>query len=222
MIVPHGINFKLEYAGNTFPVILPHVVGMHYVGSALAAIAVANEAGCDLLTSITAISDYTTPPGRLSLIEGIRGTVLIDDTYNANPTSVEAALETLFGGGARAGETWVCLGDMLELGKLTEEAHREAGELAASIADILITVGPRSKSIADGALEKKFSTRKLKSFDTSAKASEFLQDFVEKGDVILLKGSQGVRLEKTVKALMAHPEDAPALLARQEKEWKMR
>jgi UDP-N-acetylmuramyl tripeptide synthase len=65
--VPNGISFKLEYAGNTFPVILHHMIGTHYVGQALAALACACEIGCNILESIKAVEGYTTPQGRLSL-----------------------------------------------------------------------------------------------------------------------------------------------------------
>ncbi len=218
--LPAGINFKLEYSGNTFPVILPHVVGMHYIGSAVVAIAVAHEIGCDLLTSIDAISIYKTPPGRLSLIEGLNDSILIDDTYNSSPVAVSAALKVLKD--LKAKRKIAVLGDMLELGKLTEQAHREIGEEVTSVADILVTVGPRSKFTSDGAKNKGFKEGNIKSFNTSLEASEYLKNTVSKGDLVLLKGSQGIRLEKATEALMAHPEQAPKLLCRQDKEWQNR
>lgn len=218
--IPHGINFKLEYDGNTFPVMLPHVVGMHYVGSALAAIAVAHEIGCDILPAIDAVKDYVTPPGRLSLIEGINHSMLIDDTYNASPVAVEAAIKVLKD--LKAKRRVAVIGDMLELGKLTEEAHVEIGEKLVGVADLIVTVGPRSKAIATGALGKGFKAENIQSFNTSVEASEYLKNAVSKGDLVLLKGSQGVRLERAVKAIMAHPELAGSLLCRQEKEWQGR
>jgi UDP-N-acetylmuramoyl-tripeptide--D-alanyl-D-alanine ligase len=111
---------------------------------------------------------------------------------------------------------------MLELGKYTEQAHLEIGESVFPIVDILVTVGPRSKSIATGAMDSGFSKSKIHSFDTSEKASVFLKDFVKPGDIVLLKGSQGIRLERAVEAIMAHPEDKLKLLCRQEKEWRNR
>lgn len=218
--LPAGINFKLEYNGNTFPVILPHIIGMHYIGSAIVAIAVAHEIGCDLLASIDAVSLYKTPPGRLSLIEGINQSILIDDTYNSSPVAVTAALKVLKD--LKSKRKIAVLGDMLELGKLTEQAHREIGEEVAGIADILVTVGPRSKFTADGAKDKGFKVVNIKSFNTSLEASEYLKNTVSKGDLVLLKGSQGIRLEKATEAIMAHPEQAPRLLCRQDKEWQSR
>jgi UDP-N-acetylmuramoyl-tripeptide--D-alanyl-D-alanine ligase len=220
MSIPSGINFKLEYGGNTFPVTLPHVIGMHYVGSALAALACAHEAGCDLLQSINLITDYVTPPGRLSLIEGISNSVIIDDTYNASPVAMEAALDVL--SDIKGKRKIAVLGDMLELGRFTEEAHRAIADKVMGVADILLVVGPRAKFIADAAIENGFPEKELYRFDSSKTAATFLQGIVETGDIVLLKGSQSVRLERAVEAIMAHPEMKAQLLCRQEKEWKKR
>jgi UDP-N-acetylmuramoyl-tripeptide--D-alanyl-D-alanine ligase len=218
--IPLGINFKLAYEGSTFPVMLPGIVGMHYVGQALAAIAVAHEVGCDLLTSINAISEFTTPRGRLSLIEGINESTIIDDTYNASPVAMEAAIEVLKE--LKGKRKIAVLGDMLELGKYTEEAHRAIGERVFDIADMLVVVGPRAKFIAEGAFDQGFSKKNIQAFDTSYAVAEFLKNTIKKGDLILMKGSQGVRLERAVATIMAHPEDASKLLCRQERQWENR
>lgn len=220
MAMPEGISFKLEYDGNTFPVMLPHLIGMHYVNSALASLAVAHEIGCDLLQSIDALTEYTTPPGRLSLIEGINNSMVIDDTYNASPVATSAAIKVL--SDMKAKRKIAVLGDMLELGKMTEEAHREVGEQVASVTDMLVVVGPRAKFIALGAKDKGFDASKITEFDNSKITAEFLKGIVQKGDIVLLKGSQGVRLERAVEAIMAHPEQKSKLLCRQEKEWQNR
>ncbi len=218
--MPTGINFKLEYGGNIFPVNLNNVIGMHCIGSALVALIVAHQLDCGLLESINAVASYTTPPGRLSLIEGINNSIIIDDTYNSSPVAVIAALETLKE--IKAKRKIAVLGDMLELGKLTEEAHKGIGEKLLGIVDMIVTVGPRAKFIATGALGKGFPSREIHSFENSTMVAKFLQDTVKKGDIVLLKGSQGVRLERAVEAIMAHPELASKLLARQEKEWQNR
>lgn len=218
--IPNGISFKIFHDGNTYPVILPNIIGMHYVGSALAAIAVSVELGSLVLESINAIREFETPPGRLSLIDGIRGSILIDDTYNASPVATEAAIEVLK---AVKGERKIAvIGDMLELGKYTEGEHKVIGKQLTDVADIIITVGPRAKFVRDGAIEKEFLAEKIYSFNNSNEASEFLKEFVSKGDIVLLKGSQGIRLERTTEAIMAHPELKKKLLCRQEKEWQNR
>lgn len=218
--VTRGISFKLEHDGHTFPVMLPNIVGMHYVGSALAAIAVAVEVGCDILTSINHISKYNTPPGRLSLIEGINNSMIIDDTYNSSPVAALAAIEAL--SEIKSKRKIVVLGDMLELGKYTEEEHHILGHKVADIADILVVVGLRSKFIAEGAIENGFKNKNLYSFDSAKTAGKFLEGIVRKGDIILIKGSQGIRLERAVEAIMEHKELKKNLLCRQDKEWKNR
>ncbi len=218
--VPDGINFKLEYSGNVFPVVLPHVVGMHNVASALSALACAREAGCDILLAVSALGEYHTPPGRLSLIQGMNESVIIDDTYNASPVAMEVAIEIL--SSINSKRKIAVLGDMLELGKFTEEAHRAVGANLLGIADILVAVGPRAKFIASGALDAGFKAKEIYQFDSSITAGKFLNGIVERGDVVLLKGSQGVRLERAVEMIMASPKDKKHLLARQEKEWQNR
>jgi len=218
--VPDGINFKLEYDGNTFPVMLPNILGMHNIGQALAAIACVHELGCDLLESIKAVSEYVTPPGRLSLIEGINNTIIIDDTYNSSPVAMEAAIEVLKD--IKGKRKIAVLGDMLELGKFTEEEHRLVGEKIVGIADVLVVVGPRAKFIAEGATEKSFNPKEIYSFNSSKTVADFLEGIIEKGDVVLIKGSQGVRLERAVEAIMEHKELKKTLLCRQDKEWQNR
>lgn len=215
-----GMHFKMEHNGSVFPVSMNNIVGMHHIYAGLIAITVAVECGCDILESIKAISDYKTPPGRLAVIPGMNHSTIIDDTYNASPVAMEAALDVLKL--VKGKRKIALLGDMLELGKMTEDAHRKIGILANEIADILVLVGPRSKFIADGAIENGFNIKNLYTFDSSVTAGKFLDGIIEEGDVILAKGSQGIRMERAVKLIMANPNDAYKLLCRQEKEWEKR
>jgi len=215
-----GISFKLEYNGNTFPVLLPNIVGMHYIGSALSAIAVAGEIGCDLLSSINSISEYSTPPGRLNLIDGMNDSLIVDDTYNSSPVAALAAIDTI--SEMRSKRKIAVLGDMLELGKFTEEEHFNLGERLAIVVDILVTVGPRAKFISEGAIEKGLNPKQIYNFDSSKTAAKFLVGIIEKGDLVLVKGSQSVRLEHAVEAIMLNKELKRKLLCRQEKEWQNR
>ncbi len=217
---PDGINFKLEYEGNVFPVKLPNIISMDHIGHALAALACAGEIGYDLLPSIKALEEYRTPPGRLSLVEGVNDSIIIDDTYNASPVAMEAALKVL--NEINSKRKIAVLGDMLELGKYTEEEHRNIGKSIVGIADILIVVGPRAKFIAETALDNKFHKKNLYFFDSSRTVAKFLDGMVEKGDLILIKGSQGVRLERAVEAIMKHKELKNEILCRQDKEWQKR
>ena len=216
--IPNGINFKLEYDGNTFPVMLPHVLGFHNISQALSAIACACELGADLLESIKAVASYKTPPGRLSLIEGVNDSYIIDDTYNSSPVAMEAAIEVLKDMDGK--RKIAVLGDMLELGKYTEEEHRSVGEKIKDVVDILVTVGPRAKFIAEGAIDAGFSQKNIYHFDSSKTTAKFLEGMIEKGDILLIKGSQGVRLERAVEAIMKNKELKSKLLCRQDKEWR--
>lgn len=216
--IPNGINFKLEHDGNTFPVMLPNVLGFHNISQALAAVACAHELGADLLESIKIVAEYRTPPGRLSLIQGINDSFIIDDTYNSSPVAMDAAIEVLKD---MSGKRKIAvLGDMLELGKYTEEEHHLVGEKIKGIADILVTVGPRAKFITEGAIDNGFNVKNIYHFDSSKTTAKFLEGMIEKGDIVLIKGSQGVRLERAVEAIMKNKELKNKLLCRQDKEWK--
>ncbi len=218
--VPNGINFKLEHEGHTFPVMLPNILGMHNIGLALAAIACAKELGCDLLESINAVSGYVTPPGRLSLLEGINDSIIIDDTYNSSPVAMDAAITVLHD--IDANRKIAVLGDMLELGKFTEEEHLAVGEKITNVVDLLVVVGPRAKLIREGALEKGFPQNNIYHFDSSKTVAKFLEGIIEKGDVLLMKASQGVRLERAVEVIMKDKDLKKKLLCRQDKEWENR
>lgn len=215
---PYGISFKMEHNGSTFPVIMNHVIGQNHVYAGLAAIACASEAGCDLLKAVEAIKDYHTPPGRLSVIEGLNESLLIDDTYNASPVAVHTALSVFES--VKAKRKIAVLGDMLELGSHTEDEHKKVGTILAPYTNILVTVGPRSHFIKDGAIEGGMPKENIYMFESSITAGKFLEGIISSGDIILFKGSQGVRMERAVEIVMKEKSEAPKLLCRQEKEWK--
>ena len=112
------------------------------------------------------------------------------------------------------------LGDMLELGKFTEEAHRAAGKKAASVCGVVVTVGERMRFAAHEAMAHGFVENKnLFSFDTAEDAGKFMVSTIKENDLVVVKGSQGMRMEYAVKEIMAHPERAEELLVRQNKKW---
>ena len=116
------------------------------------------------------------------------------------------------------------MGDMLELGKYSRDAHRQVGERAAACADILITIGFRARAMAEAALDaglKEENIRQYEKDDTARATDELLAD-VREGDVILVKGSQGMRMERIVRALMNEPAQAADLLVRMDREWQTR
>ncbi|MDX9893334.1 MAG: UDP-N-acetylmuramoyl-tripeptide--D-alanyl-D-alanine ligase [Patescibacteria group bacterium] len=216
-----GISFKLKYNGKTVPVLLPKVLGQHLVYSVLAAIAVGMAYEMNLHDIIEAIKKFEPPRGRMNIIEGIKNTLIIDDSYNASPLSVGKALNQLSLINLNDfHRKFAVLGDMLELGSRTEMAHQEIGQAAAGYGiDYLITVGEMSRDIVRGALGAGMSEDQCFNFKDSVEAGKFLQQKLKSGDLVLVKGSQGVRMEKVVKEVMAHPELAPELLVRQDKSW---
>jgi UDP-N-acetylmuramoyl-tripeptide--D-alanyl-D-alanine ligase len=216
--IPEGISFKVDYKGSTVPVRLFGVFGRHHVYSALAALSVSVCLNLNFIEASQALAAYQSPPGRLKLIEGMKGAFILDDSYNSSPTALRAALDAL--NDIPAKRKIVVVGDMLELGKYTIEAHKSVAPLIGSMADIVFTVGPRARFIAEALKEKGFNERRIFEFSTSEEAKEEIKKLIESGDLILVKGSQAVRMEKIVKEIMAHPEEAKKLLVRQEDAWQ--
>ncbi|MFH1170905.1 MAG: UDP-N-acetylmuramoyl-tripeptide--D-alanyl-D-alanine ligase [Candidatus Vogelbacteria bacterium] len=216
-----GLTGKVDYAGHTLPLRLTQLYGRQQLYAILAGLAVGVSANYSILPIIQALETYQPPPGRGRLIEGIKNTFILDDSYNASPEAMTAALETLKNFPA-TGQRIAVLGDMLELGAYTIDAHREIGKIAAKICELIITVGVRAKFIADGATEAGFELSKLLHFDDAREAGQALQPLLLPGDVVLVKGSQAGRLERVVEEIMLHPEDKEKLLARQEPEWQTR
>ncbi len=219
---PTGLNFKVSYQGNVVPVFLPGQVAEHLIPSALVGLAVGSIFGVNLVDGVSALRDLSPLPGHMALIPGIKNTLIIDDTYNSSPEPTKSALRTLGKIEPRGkAERYAVLGDMLELGPETENFHREIGfRVAEAGVNFLITVGGASKHTALAAREAGLGEHQVASFADSAAAGRFLQEKLEEGDVVLIKGSQGCRMEKIVKEIMADPLRAPELLARQTGEWK--
>ena len=219
---PAGLNFKVLFKGSVVPVFLPGVIAKPAISAALAGLAAGTIFGVNLVDGAQALSKLEGMPGRMRLIPGIKNTLIIDDTYNSSPEAAKAALEALAQVVIKDGaERYAALGDMLELGLETENAHRELGFKVAELGiDNLITVGEAAKYIAQAAKEAGLDEHRIYIFDHSKEAGRFLQEKLKEGDVVLAKGSQGGRMEKLVKEVMAEPLQAARLLSRQGKEWK--
>lgn len=214
--IPAGIAFKLEFNGSVVPVKLRDTFGFPQAYAAAAAAAVGIRFGMNMVEIAEALRGYQPPPGRMRLIKGIKNSFILDDSYNAAPDAMRSALDTLRE--LPAHRKIAVLGDMLEIGKYTEQVHRAVGDQAASFADILFTAGPRAKFIADEARLQGLG--EVHSFDDSVSAGKALDPMIGEGDLILIKGSQGMRMEKAVEEIMAHPEKAAELLVRQDEFWK--
>jgi UDP-N-acetylmuramyl pentapeptide synthase len=209
-----GFSFNI---GNS-NISIKGAVGQVYMYPLLAAVAVAKAQGMDEMTAIKNVSAYEAPKGRMNIIAGKNGSMIIDDTYNSSPDAVLAALEALKGLNC-AGKRIAILGDMMELGIYSAEQHRAIGKIVSQYADMLVTVGPRARAIADEAVAGGMPQEKVSRYSASEEAGQALAGVVQSGDVILVKGSQSTRMERVTKALMADPSRAAELLVRQEKEW---
>lgn len=217
---PAGMRFRMNHRGSSLPVSLHGALGLPRVYSALAAFAVGKVLGLDFVSISEALEKWESPPGRMRILPGVKGSTIIDDTYNSSPTAALSALDTLKNVECTSRKIAV-LGDMLELGKWAKEAHRKVGERAAGICDLLLTVGIRARDIGEAALDAGLSENSIREYesDESARAGEELKLELRKGDIVLVKGSQGVRMERAVYHLMAEPARAPELLIRQDDEW---
>jgi UDP-N-acetylmuramoyl-tripeptide--D-alanyl-D-alanine ligase len=231
---PKGVIFRIDEGGlahrttaegTSLPVVIEGVFGRNHVYASLASLALALGLKFNIINAINALKNYSVSPGRMRLLKGINDSMIIDDTYNSSPLACESALKTLSevkiqGLPAQAGRKIVVLGDMLELGKHTEEAHKNIGRIAGKTLsgnDVLMVVGPRARAIKAGALE--IHPVNIFEFLDSSQAGEFLKTFVQKGDLVLVKGSQGMRMERVVEAILFDKENKNKLLVRQDEEW---
>ena len=195
-----GLTFSLTAGGATAPVHLP-LPGRHNAGNAAAAVAVGQVLGVSLAEAALALAEATPVKGRLVWREagGIR---ILDDTYNANPPSLRAALDVLrqAADAAGRGRTWMIFGDMLELGTLAEAAHTDAGAWIAAVPVVgLLTVGPRARTA--GVAARAAGCRDVLACDTPEEAASRLAPRLLAGDRVLVKGSRGMRMERAVEIL---------------------
>jgi UDP-N-acetylmuramoyl-tripeptide--D-alanyl-D-alanine ligase len=213
-----GIAAKVSVGGSTIPVVISGTIGVHSFYAVGAAFAVAMALEVKLTSVSEQIRTYQPPPGRMRLIKGIKNTLIIDDTYNSSPAAARAAIDTLHTL-STTGKKYALLGDMRELGSVSESEHIALGKYVVGKTDILVTVGESAKHIAHAAVGSGMNENQVFIFDLPEPAGRFLQERIHPGDLLLVKASQGTRCEKVVKELMAEPELAAELLTRQYKPW---
>jgi len=215
--IPLGASFNIRISGESVGTVIEGALGKSQAYSSGAAIAVGSIVGLTLGEMKRALSKYRGEKGRGRIIEGIKNTYIIDDTYNASPKSTQNALETLKDISAK--RKVAVLGDMLELGEYSQKSHQNLAELVVSAVDILITIGKDSRLIGEQAKEKGLSPENIFHFERSLEAIDKLKEILREEDVILVKGSQSIRTEKLVKAIMKNPQEAKSLLVRQYGKW---
>ncbi len=214
-----GISFKLNYAGSSVPVRLKNILARHQVYAALAGAAVGIEFGLNLVEISEFLSEFSSPCGRCKLIDGIKNTSIIDDTYNSSPFAALAAMEIMQN--IKASRKIVVMGDMLELGDETEADHREIGrKIFSDKIDLFFAFGKRMKFAVEELEKHNFPKENIFYFEDHESLGRKLQEKIKEGDLILIKGSQGMRMEKAVEEIMADPLKAEYFLCRQNKDWK--
>ena len=191
-----GTFFEISLYNREYRVHIP-VPGIHNIYNALSAIAVGILAGVPVNEIIKGIEEFSPGKMRLNIISA-KKIKIIDDAYNASPQSMEAAISVL-NDIKGVGRTIAVLGDMLELGACAQEAHLGVGRFAAAKGiDYIVTVGENGGYIAKGAVEAGISNDRVFSFASNEQAVGFLDGFVKEGDVVLVKGSRGMKMEQVV------------------------
>ena len=193
-------HFEVKTPSGSFDVHIP-VPGEHNIKDALAAIAVGEELGIDHEAIRAALAAFKAPEKRSNVIPSRRGYVVIDDTYNAGPASVKSAVKTLT---MMEGDRKIAvLGDMLELGEHAIEAHLEIGRAVKECGiDLLFAVGELAKLITRGAIDAGMPIAAVSEFEDSAQAAKEVPSKVRERDVVLVKGSRAMKMERIVEGLL--------------------
>lgn len=187
---PDLLRFDAKCGNLVFPMELS-LEGIHYVSDALAAVGVGVQMGMNPAKIQEAMSQFQNMAGRQEIFEA-KGCTIIKDCYNAGPESMAAALAVL---GGKSGRRVAILGDMLELGVCTQAEHYRVGRIAAEKADLVLAYGPNSSRIINGAVTGGMSDTAARAFENREEIVSAMKRLVKAGDVILVKGSRGMRME---------------------------
>lgn len=198
--VPSGVSFKIEYQGNVVPVNLKNSFGRPCAYAVATAFAVGVALNKNLIDVVEAIEkNYKPAKRRMNFFKAQKNFWIIDDSYNASPLSTEEALSALKD--IKAKRKVAILGDMLELGDYSIIAHRKIGELAADSAEVIISIGERAKILHQIAEKRGFSSENNFYFKNVKEAMYCVENILEEGDLVLVKASRGIGLDKLVDAI---------------------
>ena len=214
-----GMQAVIEFKEEKYPLKVRGAVGRSQLFAPAAAIATACTLGMTTAEALKGLDSYVSPPGRARVLKGKKNSTIIDDTYNSSPAAAEEILRSLelF----PAGRKIAVMGDMLELGRYSVAEHAHIGHIAKETVDVLVTVGPRAKGMGEAALQDGMPKECVHHFETSPEAAAHMEKILEEGDIVLVKGSQGIRMERIVRPLLADFADV-SQLARQDTEWLKR
>lgn len=191
-----GVRFTLHFRNEAFVVQVP-LLGRHSVHTSLRAAAVGLVEGLTWDEILHGLRN-TAVQLRLVTVPGPKNSLIIDDTYNASPDSVLAALNLMHD---LDGRSVAVLGDMLELGHLEEQAHRQVGRRAAEVAKLLVTVGQRARWIGEEAIASGLPKDKVVMVPDAITAIPTLEELIEEKDTVLVKGSLGMRMDQIINAI---------------------
>jgi UDP-N-acetylmuramoyl-tripeptide--D-alanyl-D-alanine ligase len=195
-----GTSFTLSLEEEVMEIHL-RLLGRHFVPNALSAVAIACLFGVEVKRVKEALENFQFFPMRMEVIPLKGGKTLINDTYNANPSSMELALETLVEAKGK-GRAIAVLGDMLELGRFKEEAHQRIGQRVRELSiDFLLAMGEEAPIVVESAIRHGFPTEKARIVESHSEAISLLRQMIQNGDWILVKGSRRMAMEKIVEGL---------------------
>jgi UDP-N-acetylmuramoyl-tripeptide--D-alanyl-D-alanine ligase len=195
-----GTSFTLLLEGEAMEIHLP-LLGRHFVPNALSAVAIACLFGVEVQQIKEALENFQPFPMRMEVVPLKGGTTLINDAYNANPYSTKLALETLAEAKGK-GRAIAVLGDMLELGSFTQEAHEEVGKKVRELSiDFLLALGEEASTVVRSAIRHGFPMERARVVENHSAAISLLREMIQDGDWILIKGSRRMAMEKIVGGL---------------------
>lgn len=207
----YGSVFTLKYLGEKEEIFLPNTIGVQHVSAAACAAAVGIASGMDLSQISAALRYYKAEPGRMRVVAGEYGTIVLDDTYNAAPLSTHTALREL--SRFPAAHKIAVLGDMLELGTESEAAHINiANELSKLNLDSVIFVGPEMRLAYEHLKRTGFESQSIQWFKSAVLAIAEARRLLAGNTVMLVKGSRGMQMDRVVRAVMRDKEQANRLL----------
>ncbi len=222
-----GLRFTVHFPGAVgmglpgYPIkgeVRTRLIGRHHVYTLLAAIAVGLVYRVPWGDIVDTLEVLRPSPGRINPLQGVGGSIILDDTYSASPASMLAGLRTL--AEYPAERRVAVLGGMSQLGGYAVQAHRQVGQAAAGFVDLLVTRGEHGAWIAEAAQEAGLPGNRVLVTYTVTDAARFLREWLGHGDVLLVKGDVDDRMEQVVHVLLADPERDAVRLARQEPGWE--
>ena len=199
VLKPIGITFKLGYEGAFVPVRINGTLGKAQAYAAAAAACVGLAFNMNLVDIAEQLIQFKPPAQRLQFLKGINESIIIDDSYNASPLSMKMAIETVHS--IKAKRKVAIIGDMLELGEFAKEAHKEIGALAGKVFDVVVGVGSESAVYASEALKARLAKKNSISVLTVEEILPQLATIITPGDLVLIKASHGVHLNRAVEAV---------------------